>query len=797
MAEDDGDAAEADVELEAELVTVEEFIEMEDSAELEDNGASVDDDPEIEFESEAPALTLADKLGADDMAELKGMEPNIDDPPEAEGADDDAMADWGTDEDGETPTDFELVGGFKLGVADEALGLDDNVAGLEIDAADTGLLLDGLIGGLLGLTGTLDGGGFPGRLFGGGPDLAGVRRRIPPSAAAHPGRGEAWTMKARVKKTISERNSKIATRAIEGCMRGSENHGALQRCCSTCRQLILSGWLPSVDEDLKISGPQMHLQRCSQCTSLHWVNGSPETHLSATPRPNEPLDISNNTLLRACDVELSGELPLVHEELARFHGVQREIAPEHQNLHAKLCMVNSVPGELWAEIFHIHGDICRASIARADSEKRMAIHFPLMSVCRKWHDTPAIWSFIALYMGTYPPLPVEAAEKVVDLHLSRSGQCLLDVVVTAHAPSSTEIAPYSQILHRLLEESGRMWSLVLDIPLTFPLLTKLDGPFDKLQSLTVSDTRWSVGTSPDDFWRELHRAPIRSLAVEDTLTEQIQFDWERINRLRTDRIELLMERLGDPAGVLCEVEFVGYSHTWDLDPSSFATVVNSRVRLLKIDCRQPYSDLLLQHGQLPILETLELAGCDHIQWRDSIGPHLHDFISVSQIQSLSLEVDFSGEVQMLHRVLGALPRLRSLKVEDFWTDGDMTPISEDHEHWFAFPIRGICDQNVLPMLETFTYRVFPSRFCGAQSLDSRSLQDNLLFMEFLRDLDDFLSNRIHREVATTRAASPLKKIVLRGGGKSLADFPTFLQQIELYKKKGLVFDFDETDLDTM
>ncbi|KAJ7159286.1 hypothetical protein C8R43DRAFT_994408 [Mycena crocata] len=529
-----------------------------------------------------------------------------------------------------------------------------------------------------------------------------------------------------------------------------------------CISYLNTLWVPmcaghSWDSSENRLQAQMRFERCSECTSPRWIHeDGPEPNSNVTTRSNEQLDNSNEARLRARDVVLSAEMVLLSAEVARLQAVQCRVASERQDLRAKLSTIPVVPAELWAEIFETHGESCRADIAQEDSNERMAVHFPLMCVCRKWCDivvaTPSLWAFIALYMGTHRPLPVEAAQNAVDLYLSRSSQHLLDVVVSAYGHSLTDITPYSHILRRLLMESKRMRSLVLDIPLTFPFFTKLDGPFDTLHSLTITDTRWSIGTTADDFWRELRRAPIRSLAVEDTPTEQIQFAWERIEHLRTDRVELVMERLGDP---------------------SFTKVVNSSVRSLKLECRQPHSYILLQNAELPSLESLSY------------------FVSRAEIQSLSLEIDFAKELEMLPGVLDALPNLRSLNVQDFWADlyGDMTPLSEDHPDWFAFPLRLICDPDVLPALEIFTYRLYPYRFSAGYS--ASPLQDNVLFLKFLQDVDNFLLNRIN--VADTVTASPLKKIVLRGGGKNLDDVPVFLRRIEQYEKNGLVFDYDETD----
>jgi hypothetical protein len=104
------------------------------------------------------------------------------------------------------------------------------------------------------------------------------------------------------------------------------------------------------------------------------------------------------------------------------------------------------------------------------------------------------------------------------------------------------------------------------------------------------------------------------------------------------------------------------------------------------------------------------------------------------------------------------------------------PISEDHEHWFAFPL------GILRTSDAgFTYRVFPRRFAGTTTFFSSSaLADEVQFLQFSRDVDNLLENRINSPGKETSAK--LTKFVLLGGSQALNCFPPFLRRIEKYKK---------------
>jgi hypothetical protein len=101
------------------------------------------------------------------------------------------------------------------------------------------------------------------------------------------------------------------------------------------------------------------------------------------------------------------------------------------------------------------------------------------------------------------------------------------------------------------------------------------------------------------------------------------------------------------------------------------------------------------------------------------------------------------------------------------------------------------------MLNCFTYRVFPRRFAGATTFFSSSaLAEEVGFMQFLREVDDLLKNRINSP-GKKKTSAKLKKFVLLGGGTALDDFPPFLRRIEKYEKNGFVFEFDQTDMGSM
>ncbi|KAJ7115250.1 hypothetical protein C8R44DRAFT_794305 [Mycena epipterygia] len=539
------------------------------------------------------------------------------------------------------------------------------------------------------------------------------------------------------------------------------------------------------------------MERCVACGSLKWDDG---TYINAERPANETLS-NNAQFLRQRDIQLSAAIDITDAELARLNTLRRNLNALREDHRSSMSSIRRVPNEIWSSVFDIHGQLRRADLL-LDSNEGMSVHLPVMLVSREWRDiaisTPALWSFIPLHMGRgFPCLPVNVAETQINLQLSRSKQHLLDIVVTASGFNSEDLIPYLSILERLFGESRRINSLVLDMRITFPILPKLSTPFENLRSLTISDTGFCIGDSDENFWNEITRAPINSLSLKTAKPKHAQFGWTQIHELRTDDVALLMTRLEFPAKSLRRVELIGYSRSGP-DGQDIRRIQNSAVRSLHIHCQHSESVLVLQNLELPELQELSLKDCDHINWRENIGPNLFTFLSHTRIQSLTLNIDLSNEIGTLQHVFKSLLHLRHLNVSDFWTDGDMTPISEEHEHWFAFPLSILrsSKEPVLPVLESFAYRVFPGRFTGTTNFFSSSaLVEDLGFMQFLREVDDLLNNRMNR--SSKKSPIKLKKFVLQGGGRALDDFPSFLRRIEKHKKNGLVFEFDETDMDSM
>ncbi|KAJ6597563.1 hypothetical protein DFH09DRAFT_1399074 [Mycena vulgaris] len=551
----------------------------------------------------------------------------------------------------------------------------------------------------------------------------------------------------------------------------------------------------------------MRLDPCAACQAPQWLD---ESHgagndIEITSQvSNEAPSARNEPLLRNREAELAASIAIADAELARLQAVRCRLGASLDVVRSRLSAVRRVPAEIWSMIFEIYGLLLKPHLLPLEMTQGMTAHVPLMLVCPQWRrivvSTPSLWSFIALDMGTHQCLPVDVAQRNVDLRLLRSRSCLLDVVVDGG--SSDAVVPYAPILERLLRESGRINSLVLDLGGKLPVLPNLAMSFEQLGSLTI-DGRWT-GDLPETLWITLTRATLHSLSIQRLNWDHIRFAWNWIHDLRTDCATQVMERVGDPACPLRELELAGYyfehfDSILSRDGYDPPDVRNSTLRSLKINCSHPGSDILLQRLQLPCLEELSLTNCDHIQWRERIGQDLPTFLSHANIQSLTLNIDLSDERGILQNILeNSLPRLRSLHISDFWTNRDMTPISQEHEHWFEFPLDVIHHHSyssvVLPELETITYRVFPARFRGMRSsFLSSALCNDALFLDFLQKVDDLLKNRIN----SRPSASKLKKLVLNGGGRSLDDFPSFIRAIDAYKRNGLIFEFDETDLDDM
>lgn len=534
------------------------------------------------------------------------------------------------------------------------------------------------------------------------------------------------------------------------------------------------------------------MERCGACGSLKWDDKNAELELANdTPR---------NNAQRQRDIQLSAAIDKADAELARLNALRHHLNALRKDHRSSLSPIRRVPTKIWSSIFDIQGQLRRADLL-LDSNERMSVHFSLMLVSRTWRDivvsTPALWSFISLHMGRgFFCLPVNVAQTQVNLRLSRSKQHLLDiVVVTAHSFNSEDLVPYSAILERLLGDSRRINSLVLDMRIPFPILPKLSTPFENLRSLNISGTGFCIGDSDEDFWNEITRAPINSLSLKTAKPKHTEFAWTQIHELRTNDVALLMERLNAPEKSLRRVELIGHSESGP-DGQNIGRIQNSAVRSLHIHCPHSGSVLVLRNLEFPELQELSLEDCDHINWRENIGPNLFRFLSRTRIQSLTLNIDLSNEIGMLQDIFGSLLHLRHLDVSDFWTDGDMTPLSEDHEHWFEFPLSILRSSNepLLPVLESFAYRVFPRRFTGSFFSHSAFVRD-LGFMQFLQEVDDLLNNRMNR--SSKKSPIKLKRFTLKGGGRTLDDFPSFLRRIEKHKRNGLVFEFDETDMGSM
>ncbi|KAJ7457723.1 hypothetical protein FB451DRAFT_1372404 [Mycena latifolia] len=534
----------------------------------------------------------------------------------------------------------------------------------------------------------------------------------------------------------------------------------------------------------------MSVKRCVECGSPQGVDNGEGIEGDGGRNASNP----DKLVLRARDLELAAGIDAVDAELARLQAVRDHLSASRQALHSQLSIIPNVPREIWSMIFKIHGELCRAGLPMRSSAG-MAVHCPLMPVCREWRDiavaTPSLWSYIALHMGTplkLEILPVDVAQSVVNLCLVRSRLHALDIVVSTGG-ADKDIIQYSGILHQLLSESPRILSLVLDIPVLFNVLNGLPGPFGQLRSLNLTNIHWCIRDITDEFWRELTCAPIESLSLMGSDPTRANFAWDKIQELRTDSVDLLMACLADPSCPLRVAELAGHSnaHCTYVHP-----IRNLTVRSLRVNCNHQHSGSLFKLLQLPQLEELSILNCDHISWADDIGLNIAAFLSYANIKSLTLNVDLSrGERTMQELALSpSLANLRTLHVEDFWTDRDMTPISQEHEHFYEFALHILAPHGqgpILPALETFTYRVHPERFARG-AFYHPALKGEVQLMEFLSEIDQFLTNR-------ASACCKLKKCVLKGGGRRPDVFPSFIRRVEEFQRNGMIFEFDERDLD--
>ncbi|KAJ7652844.1 hypothetical protein DFH06DRAFT_1418561 [Mycena polygramma] len=541
----------------------------------------------------------------------------------------------------------------------------------------------------------------------------------------------------------------------------------------------------------------MRLECCTACGSLNLRENN--TGASSNNLPPNALD---DALMSPPGNTLAETMTMIEAELARLVDQRSRLSGLRQEIRSRLSPLRRVPSEVWSLIFTAHGHVCRAEPQPyLNRYFGMTVHFPLMLVCQKWHDlvisTPGIWAFIALDMGD-ASLPASTVQDAVDVHLLRSKQHPLDIVITAGISSRSAadvLKPYSPILERILGQSARIHSLSLDMSsCSFQVLPQHVGSFDQLASLSIRLCDHETDTT---FWAQAVQAPLRSLALKrGTTPDGLVFPWDTIRSLETNNVELLLSRLNAREKSLTEVELDGPTYAFGLDRNKFEQVRNSNVRSLKVHCGNAYSDMLLCTVVLPDLEELAVLDCDHISWQEQIGPAVSRLLSSVTLQTLSLNVDLSNDAGLLTNIFqNSLPRLSTLHVKDFWTDGDMTPLTQEHESWFTFPLELLRHPygktTTLPALEVFTYRVFPERFSGVQSagLPLGTLWEDVGFMKFLQELDHLLANRINCE--RRPGVTKLKSMVLHGGGRNLDDFPAFTRRIDEYH--GFVFDFDETD----
>ncbi|KAJ6590244.1 hypothetical protein B0H10DRAFT_2092881 [Mycena sp. CBHHK59/15] len=571
---------------------------------------------------------------------------------------------------------------------------------------------------------------------------------------------------------------------------------------------------PKVSKLPRCLKKRMCVARCIACGSPKILERRDDVEITpeaagSIEAPN--MNIRNERLIHGQgqdEINLPAAIALVDEEIARLNALRIAI-----RLRSKL---HSVPDEIWSTIFEIHGHLCRLNLDAANSNKGMTAHFPLILVSRKWLEitvsTPALWSFVVLHMGqSYECLAVAVAEENVDLRLRRSKQHLLDVVITASPFRCENIADYSGVLERILGESRRFNSLVLNMPVAFPVLPKIPGIFDRLTSLSIRGYR--CGDSADEhFWGGLKGAPIRSLSFQNGLPTYFQFAWKNIVEMHTNRVHFLLARLKEPWSVLRTVELGGYpvnsvnSAGGDgNDDDDERVIENAKVRELRIDCNHRYSHLLVERLQLPALEELAVTECDRWRWADDFSPNLLTFLSRTHIRSLTLHnINLTGNsvqtIQLAFR--DALPLLRSLHVSDFWEDGDKTPspssISEDRENWAEFPLYTLHHSNsvILPALESLSYAICPSRFHSGFDVDDGRRRSRKLVTEFLYKVEDLIESRLHHTHATRSKSVMMKKFVLKGGGGSesldldLDDFPWFVRRMDEYRRSsGLVFEF--------
>ncbi|KAJ7175010.1 hypothetical protein C8R43DRAFT_1201507 [Mycena crocata] len=547
----------------------------------------------------------------------------------------------------------------------------------------------------------------------------------------------------------------------------------------------------------------MEIEHCITCGSLKWKDPekqeAPDNVAKETRNPTEKF-------LQRRERELSAALNTVDAELARFNSLRRSLETLREENLSSRSPIRRMPTELWSSIFTLYGQIQRSDPSLSmDINKRMSVHFPLMLVSTNWRkivqSTPSVWSFIALLMGRdWQKLPVEVARTQVELRLARSGNHPLEVVITASGLRSEDLPLYSDIVARLLGDSNRINSLVLNMHVTFPVLPKLSGTFDYLTVLTISDSGFCISDSDTDFWNEITSASIAKLALEGVKPQHAEFKWDKIHELRTDNVTLLLERL-DVSSTLRRVDLIGYRRIATA-PQDIRRVRNSTLRSLNINCCHSESVLLVRYQEFSALEDLSLTECDHLNWRENVGPALGAFVSHTRLQSLTVSIDLAKEGCILANVFKSLVHLRTLNVSDFWTDADMTPISEGHEeHTYEFPLNILYtgDQRpVLPALEVFSYRVFPERFSDRSGVTDLSswiiscpLRNDYEFISFSLQLDNLLHNRMNE------SRTKLKKFTLLGGGRTLDDFPSFRRRMEKYEKDGLVMEFDEIDFDSM